>query len=285
MKKIIFNTAIAAIMMLLTVSCASKKEIGEGSTLEDLLKRYPKYSIEIYYSEMGSYEYDSVEAMLKGYGGGDWSGAFNDWAIFTPLNSDGEMEEVRYFLMLKDLDNRSKYQKETTVWFVLDEDALEAIQEWDDDDASNPAPPPPNIIVGTWRAPVKPGHVAYLEIDVDGMSGLYLGDADSNELYEIYRGVVWPADDVDMEGEDVDYLIKMDFDLSWYIYESDGAPITGVPASYKGTYTLRVFWDDDKHKLLLKANDDADPLFGRKELIMERSPKTEDSGHMVDLES
>jgi len=149
------------------------------------------------------------------------------------------------------------------------------------DDASNPAPPPPNMIVGTWRAPAKRGHIAYLEIYVDGMAGLYLGDADSDQLYEIYRGTVLAV------GDNPDEIcLEMVFDLNWYIYESeDGAPVTGVPDTYKGIYTLRHYWDDDKQMLHVKANDDADPLFGRKELNMEWSPKTEDSGCMVNVES
>jgi len=287
MNRLIISAITA--MMILTVSCSTKQAIGEGSSLEDLLKLYPKYKIEVYYSEMGSYEYTSVESMLKGYGE-SWSSAYNDWAIFTPLNTDGDEAEIRYFLSFKNLDNRDTYQKESKVWMVQDNSVVEAlldvtlefidIDESDDpDETSDPAPP--GNIVGTWRAPTKPNHVAYLEIDIDGIAGLYLGDANSDQLYEIYRGTVLTVSDNPDE-----IMIAMDFDLNWYIYESEnGAPITGVPDSYKGTYTLRRYWADDKEMLHVIANDDASPLFGKKELKMEWSPKTEDSGHMVDLES
>ena len=151
---------------------------------------------------------------------------------------------------------------------------------------SNPAPPPPGIVVGTWKAPAKRGHVAYLEIFVDGMAGLYLGDANSDELYEIYRGTVCPADDVDMDGDDVDYLIDMNFDLDWYIYESDdGAPVN-VPASRKGTYVLRHSREGSKRMLYVKAVEDADPLFDKKEMKMERVQKTLQNGNsMSDVEN
>ena len=149
-----------------------------------------------------------------------------------------------------------------------------------------PTPPPPDIVVGTWRAPVKRGHVAYLEIFADGMAGLYLGDDESDQLYEIYGGTVCPADDTDIEGTGVDYLMDMDFSLNWYIYESDdGTPIIGVPDSYKGTYTLRHTWEGHQQVLYVKANDSADPLYGRKELKMLWVPKTEGGGVMTDVEA
>jgi len=142
---------------------------------------------------------------------------------------------------------------------------------------SNPAPPPPDMVVGTWKAPTKRGYMAYLEIYEDGMAGLYLGDADSDQLYEIYQGTVLSV------GDNLDEIcMEMDFDLNWYIYESeDGAPIKGVPDSYKGAYTLRHYWDGDKQMLHLKANDGADPLFDKKELNMEWTPKTISGSSMI----
>ena len=151
---------------------------------------------------------------------------------------------------------------------------------------ANPAPPPPEILVGTWRAPAKRGQAAWLEIFEDGMAGLYLGDDESNQLYEIYRGGVYQADDVDIGGTGVDYLMDMEFSLDWYIYESDGGtPVTGVPDSYKGTYVLRHEWEGDQQVLYVKANDAADPLFGQKELKMLWVPLTLGGGSMVEIEA
>jgi len=269
-------TATAALLMVAT-SCGSKKEIGIGSTLKDLLDAYPKYKIEIYYSEMGSLEYNTVEEMLDDYDAQTWFSAYNDLAIFTPLNKNGEEAENRFFLLLKNLDNRDKYQKETTVWLMQYGDEWKGevpdTDEMDEDDygIANPAPPTPSILVGTWKAPVKRGHAAWLEIYEDGMAGLYLCDDDSGERYEIYRGTLSPADDVDIEGTGVDYLMEMNFTLEWYIYESeDGSPIN-IPDSYKGTYILRHYWDDGYQMLYVKAIE-ADPLFGKKEMNMVLTP-------------
>jgi len=278
MKKILFLTVTAAIMIL-TVSCSSKKEkdkdIEIGSTLEELLELYPKYKIEIFYTELGSYEYNSVESMLNDYGE-KWSSAFDDCAIFYPLKSDGEEGDVRFFLKLN-LDDREQYKKETTIWLIQERVDPEEMEE--DFGESNPAPPPPDAIVGTWFAPAKRGHVAYLEIYADGMAGLYLGDDESDQLYEIYKGTVYPVE----EGAD-EVILQMDFELNWYIYESDGAPITGVPQSYNGEYTLRPELIDDRPGLSLKANDGADLLFGKKEMKMSWIHKSEDSGKMVEYE-
>jgi len=148
-----------------------------------------------------------------------------------------------------------------------------------DEYESNPAPPPPDIVVGTWEAPVKRGHVAYLEIFADGMAGLYLGDADTenSEVYEIYRGTVLAV------GENADEIsMAMDFQLNWYIYESDGGDPIIIPDSYKGTYTLRHEREGDKRTLHVKANDNTDPLFGKKELKMVKVPKNLQGSCMVD---
>jgi len=117
MKRIIF-IVIAAVIILIA-SCSSNKDIGVGSSLEDLLELYQNYKIEIYYNEMGSYDYTSVETMLDEYGD-YWLSAFNDWAIFTPLNQDGEEAEIRFFLKFKSLDDRNKYKKDTKIWLVQD---------------------------------------------------------------------------------------------------------------------------------------------------------------------
>jgi len=154
-----------------------------------------------------------------------------------------------------------------------------------DYDPPEPAPPPPENIVGTWKASVGDDSVAYLEIYVDGMAGLYLGDPVSDQLYEIYRGTVAPADDTDINGDGVDYCMDMEFSLDWYIYESnDGTPVTGVPDSFKGTYTLRTEWEGDQHVLRVTTNE-GDNLYGKKELNMLWVPKTIGGGSMVDIEA
>ena len=96
-----------------------KDGLSIGSSLEDLLKRYPKCKIEIYYTDTGSYQYATLEEMLNGYGK-DWYGVYCDWAIFTPLKSNGEEMGIRFFILFKDLDNRSKYQKESKIWMIND---------------------------------------------------------------------------------------------------------------------------------------------------------------------
>ena len=92
--------------------------IGIGSTLEDLLKHYSKFKIDIYYDEMGSFEYDNLEDMLNAYGE-EWYSAYNDWAIFTPLNQNGKEAEIKFFISFKNLDNQSKYKKESKIWMVI----------------------------------------------------------------------------------------------------------------------------------------------------------------------
>jgi hypothetical protein len=159
----------------------------------------------------------------------------------------------------------------TLIGFKQDSD------EWDMDNTSNPAPPPPDIIVGTWMSPVKRGHVAYLEIFEDGMAGLYLGAADSDELYEIYKGTVLSVDNTSDE-----ILMELDFNLDWYIYESeDGSPIAGVPNTYTGVYTLRHYIEDGKRMLNLNAKKDSNQLFGKKEMKMERVQKTLQNGSVM----
>ena len=97
----------------------AKEGIGIGSSLEDLLKSYPKCKIEIYYTDMGSLEYSNLDEMLKGYGE-DWYSAYNDWAIFTPLKPNGKEAEISFYISFKDLDNRDKYKKESKVWMISD---------------------------------------------------------------------------------------------------------------------------------------------------------------------
>jgi len=156
---------------------------------------------------------------------------------------------------------------------------------YEDDGPPIPAVPPPEIVVGTWTGPVKRGHVAWLEIYPDGMAGLYLGDDESDQLYETYHGAVAPTDDVDIEGSGVDYVMDMDFRLDWYIYESgDGTPVTGVPGAYSGIYSLRQEWEGDQQVLYVKTLE-GDNLYGKKELKMLWVPKTEGGGSMVDIEA
>jgi len=176
---------------------------------------------------------------------------------------------------------RQHAQNRTTA-DMENEPQQEVVQEANDmNGISNPAPPPPEIIVGTWKAPVKRGHVAYMEIFEDGMAGLYLGDANSDQLYEIYRGTVLSV------GKNPNEIsMEMEFELDWYIYESeDGSSITGVPDSYKGIYTLRHYWEVNKQMLHLTANNGADPLFGKKELIMEWTRKTANGDSMTEVNS
>jgi len=147
--------------------------------------------------------------------------------------------------------------------------------------------PPPENLVGAWRAsPVKPGHAAWLEIHEDGMAGLYLGDDESDMLYEIYRGTVCQADGTDKEGDGVDYCMEMEFRLDWHIYESgDGSPVTGVPESWSGLYILRTEWEGDQHVLNVMAGLDADELFGKADLKMLWEPKTLGGGSMEEIEA
>jgi len=143
-----------------------------------------------------------------------------------------------------------------------------------------PAIPPPGFIVGTWRAAqAKPRHAAYLEIYEDGIAGLYLGDDESGQLYEIYRGLV--ACDPSQESE-TSWELYMRFDLDWYIYEGETDP---VPERYSGDYTLRHAWEGDQQVLHVKANEGADPLFGKSELKMLWAPKTQQGDFMADIES
>lgn len=137
-----------------------------------------------------------------------------------------------------------------------------------------PAALPPEWTVGTWKTQIKPGHAGYLEIFADGMAGLYLGDDESDQLYEIYEGT---AAHIGSSGTGI--LMFMDFELSWYIYEGE---ITDVPDSYKGSFT---FYPDDQEDNILHvfANDDAnDGLFGQTELTMLRVYKTRSGGSMAD---
>ena len=181
-------------------------------------------------------------------------------------------------------------QKQKTVEAV-EEPQQEWVEEiWVEDiDAPAPAPPVPDLIVGTWKAKTKPYHAAYLEIFADGTAGRYLGSSSSNEIYEIYKGGVLPADGdsyPDEIGTGHEFDINLWFNLDWFIYESDGdTPVTGVPNSYKGTYTIRHYWEGTKQILHIKAKGDANPLFDKKELKMEWVPRTLDGSMMVEIEA
>jgi hypothetical protein len=142
----------------------------------------------------------------------------------------------------------------------------------------NPAPlppPPPDMVVGTWKAPVKRGQVAYLEIHADGAAGLYLGPDDSEEVYEFYNGIVYPVGD----GKPDEITLRMEFELNWFIYESeDGSQVEGVPKSCKGVYTFTHGQQGGKRTLHVKTAGGADPLYGNRELKMEWIPKTFNRG-------
>jgi hypothetical protein len=150
-----------------------------------------------------------------------------------------------------------------------------------DEEGPNPAPPPPDIIVGTWKASINDDIIAaYLEIFPDGMAGLYKGLYDSSDVFEIYHGPVLATSESPNE-----IVLDMNLYLNWYIYESDdGTPITGVPDSYNGVYTLRHEQKGGKRILHVKAGADADPLFDIKELHMERVSKTLQGGFMEDVQ-
>ena len=81
--------------------------------------------------------------------------------------------------------------------------------EWDG--SWDAAPPPPDYVVGTWKASLSQYIVAYLEIFEDGMAGLYKGDAESSQIYEIYKG--FAAHTADGAGE---IGMSMNFNLDWY---------------------------------------------------------------------
>ena len=96
-----------------------KEGLSIGSSLEELLKRYPKYKITIFYDETGFFEYASLNEMLKAYGE-EWYSAYNDWALFTPLTPNGGEAEVIYLISFRDLDKRDKYKKTSKVWFAME---------------------------------------------------------------------------------------------------------------------------------------------------------------------
>jgi len=148
----------------------------------------------------------------------------------------------------------------------------------DDDDYGGP---PPDFVVGTWRAPAKRGHAAWLEIYPDGKAGLYLGSDDSGQIYEIYSGYLGEAFP-DGPGQ---ISVHIDFGLDWYIYESEDGPITGVPDSYSGIYMLRHAWEGDQQVLYVTAGMDADYLFGKEELKLLWVPKTLQGDCMIEMEA
>jgi len=132
-------------------------------------------------------------------------------------------------------------------------------------------PRPPARLEGAWKAPVRQGHSARLEIGGDGAAELFLVmDADDEIDFEmdieIYSGAIRDV----KEGPD-ETVMEMEFNLDWYIYESDdGSEITGVPQAYRGAYAFRHEWEGDHEVLYVKARAGADPLFGRDALRMLR---------------
>jgi len=142
-----------------------------------------------------------------------------------------------------------------------------------------PSPPPPEYVVGTWKAPLGSGNVCYLEIFPDGMAGLYKGDANSSQVYEIYNGTV-----SHMPGNvsEIYTFIDMEFTLNWYIYEGEGE--LNLPETFKGTYGFDHDWEGDQ-QVLRVVTSEGDNLYGKKELKMLWVPKTNQGDCMVDIEA
>jgi len=133
--------------------------------------------------------------------------------------------------------------------------------------APEPGPRPPDALIGAWKAPVRRGYSARLEIYEEGRAGLALVmDDDEFEMdVELYGGSVLAVDEGPGET-----AMELELWLDWHIYESDdGSPVTGVPDGYSGTYTFRPAREDGQPVLYVTASQGADPLFGRSELKMQ----------------
>ena len=164
---------------------------------------------------------------------------------------------------------------EPDMYYGMPEGADWGEEVWDEDEESR-GQPPPDFMVGTWRADnVKRGYVVWLEVFPNGKAGLYLGDDQSGQIYEIYNGWLGQASFGDDEGE---ASIKVEFGLGWHIYESDdGSPIN-IPGIYSGIYTFR----QEGEALIVTAGAGADPLYGKKTLTMFWDPMTLDGSVMVE---
>ena len=148
------------------------------------------------------------------------------------------------------------------------------------DEPVDPVTPPPEYVVGTWMASLDRYTVCYLEIYPDGAVGLYKGDAESDQLYETYNGLVsYEPGNV----SEIYTFMDMDFRLSWHIYEGEGE--LNLPETFQGTYGFYDEWEGYQHVLYVKAMAGADPLYGKTELKMLWVPKTEGGGSMVDVEA
>jgi hypothetical protein len=91
--------------------------IDEGSPLEDLLKLYPNYTIEVYFDETATYKYTSIEDILEDYAKNNYPDA-KEWVIFVPLNPDGAGANINFSISLKDLDNPATCKKESTIQMI-----------------------------------------------------------------------------------------------------------------------------------------------------------------------
>jgi len=100
-----------------TRTILEEKKLAIGSTLEEVLTIYPKYKLEIYYNETGSFQYASIEDLLNDYGENIF-GVYNDYAIFTPLNPDETEADICFFISFRNLDNKDKCKKTSKVWFA-----------------------------------------------------------------------------------------------------------------------------------------------------------------------
>jgi hypothetical protein len=298
MKKLIL--IVAAAMMMVAVACGeqagSKKtetlngtnvaEENDASTLAYVMFFEMKFN--------GSVQF-LVEEVEKKESGRVPMSADSDTECYL-LNEKNTLERVTFDTFVEELqDGRrrngilAKVTMTDNILRSISEVSANPISDEEEDIDFDVAPPPPSIIVGTWKGVTKPYHVAYLEIYIDGAAGLYLGSDDCDQLYEIYRGGVLPASDSDYPDNistNNEFDINLWFNLDWYIYESDGGtPVTGVPNSYEGTYTMRHYWEGNKQILHVKTKGNADPLFGKKELKMEWTPKTINGGSMKDIEN
>jgi len=154
--------------------------------------------------------------------------------------------------------------------------------DWPEHEYDGPefdGPPLPENFHGMWTGPVKRGHVAYLEICGDGTAGLYLGDDESTQIYEIYSGWMTEAPTEGSESEGI--VAEMHVTCNWHIYESDDGTPIDIPDSYGGLYILRQYGE----ALQITAGLDADALFGKDELELFWIPKTLDGSHMVEIEA
>jgi len=142
------------------------------------------------------------------------------------------------------------------------------------EEGPQPAPPPPDWTVGTWQVPLDEGRTGYIEIYEDGVAGLYIGPGGSEELYEIYWGLV-SSNGAGTEDAGLDAEMQMDFDWERSI---KGSPVKNPAKEYEGVYTVRHGWEGDQQSLYITTKSGAD-LFGQKTLRVDWIPmaKSEDA--------